>query len=72
MIFRNPKVGRDEVVIFDTLFWREGMVGTLNIVLAGRAGGRNEMLNIEGRSHVEGKVEVERLIRNRKEPVGAS
>ena len=48
------------------------MVGTLNIVLAGRAGGRNEMLNIEGRSHVEGKVEVERLIRNRKEPVGAS
>jgi hypothetical protein len=23
------------------------MVGTLNIVLAGRAGGRNEMLNIE-------------------------
>lgn len=70
MIFRNPKVGRDEVVIFDTLFWREGMVGTLNIVLAGRAGGRNEMLNIE--AMLEGKVDVERLIRNRKEPVGAS
>lgn len=46
------------------------MVGTLNIVLAGRAGGRNEMLNIE--AMLEGKVDVERLIRNRKEPVGAS